>query len=164
MANHFNHHRTRKRSYEFARLSASILPQLKQIPNGASFQRRWRVRGETILERRFTITNQALRVEGGQAEYLIPLENTQLTYGEHLWYRCPACNRRCGVLYHAGLFACRQCVKATYQSQNGSITDALADRIREKRQKLWPEMDSYMINDTLEGCQWWWRPLNYPLI
>jgi DNA-directed RNA polymerase subunit RPC12/RpoP len=40
----------------------------------------------------------------------------RLTYGQQLYWRCPGCGRRVGILYHLGRFRCRTCHRLTYRS------------------------------------------------
>jgi hypothetical protein len=53
--------------------------------------------------------------------YVIPLAWSHLVSGgRRPWWCCPACGRRCGVLYlppGAGRFACRRCYDLAYASQ-----------------------------------------------
>ncbi len=53
--------------------------------------------------------------------YVVPLAWSRLVSGgRRPWWQCPVCGRRCGVLYlppGAGRFACRQCYRLAYASQ-----------------------------------------------
>ena len=49
--------------------------------------------------------------------------------GERLWFRCPHCGKRVGLLYAAGkLFLCRHCYQLPYSSQNSGYTDNLIEQ------------------------------------
>ena len=55
--------------------------------------------------------------------------------GKRLWIVCPSCERRCRVLYGGRYFRCRQCYRATYESQYERIRArglGSAQRVREK--------------------------------
>ena len=90
--------------------------------------------------------------------YHINFEQTHLTFGTRHWFKCPACNGRSGVLYHSNIFACRGCLKLTYESQNGSKLDAISSRIRRLRKRLWPNLPSEIINDLSDSCHYWPKP------
>lgn len=50
--------------------------------------------------------------------YNVELLKTQCNYGGYrYWFACPKCSRRVGVLYCAGLYVCRHCIGANYQTQ-----------------------------------------------
>ena len=67
----------------------------------------------------------------------IELDRTRLNFGGHrVWWRCPCCNARVGVLYWAGWrWQCRKCAglvhKSTRQSDDSQAYSKV-DRIREK--------------------------------
>lgn len=54
-------------------------------------------------------------------DYSTPCEATPCHFGgQRWWFRCPACSRRCRILYlpfDGSMFACRQCHRLTYPSQ-----------------------------------------------
>lgn len=67
--------------------------------------------------------------------------------GDRLWFLCPSCNTRIGVLYGAGtLFLCRHCHQLSYSSQNSSEIDNLV----EQKHKL-----GERIFEPSEGQQGW---------
>ena len=50
--------------------------------------------------------------------YNVELLKTKCNYGGYrYWFACPKCSRRVGVLYCAGLYVCRHCIGANYQTQ-----------------------------------------------
>lgn len=50
--------------------------------------------------------------------YNVELLKTHCNYGGYrYWFACPECSRRVGVLYCAGLYVCRHCIGANYQTQ-----------------------------------------------
>lgn len=51
-------------------------------------------------------------------KYSIQLSKTSCHYGGYrYWWACPSCSKRIGVLYCAGLYICRHCIGANYQTQ-----------------------------------------------
>lgn len=54
-------------------------------------------------------------------DYSFPCEATPCYFGgQRWWFWCPACSRRCRILYlpfDESMFACRQCHRQTYPSQ-----------------------------------------------
>ena len=69
-------------------------------------------------------------------EYPVWLDWTDCTFGgRRAWFRCPAqgCGRRVAILYLAGMFVCRHCLRLAYVCQRESADDRAArraDRIR----------------------------------
>ena len=50
--------------------------------------------------------------------YKVKLLKTCCNYGGHrYWWSCPKCCKRVGVLYCAGVYVCRYCIGANYQTQ-----------------------------------------------
>lgn len=58
--------------------------------------------------------------------------------GKRVWFLCPHCNRRCGVLYSipANGFICRICSNGRYASEVESPIDRLYRKARKLRCKL----------------------------
>ncbi len=55
---------------------------------------------------------------GKAYRYNIELLKTACNYGGYrYWWSCPKCCKRVGVLYCAGVYVCRQCIGANYQTQ-----------------------------------------------
>ena len=49
--------------------------------------------------------------------------------GERLWFLCPSCSKRVGVLYGVyKLFSCRHCYQLPYSSQNSGYIDNLIEQ------------------------------------
>ena len=61
----------------------------------------------------------------------VPVVRTPCNYGGwRNWFQCPACNRRCELLYlRASRFACRRCQKVAYTSQSGGPIDRLTHKL-----------------------------------
>jgi hypothetical protein len=66
--------------------------------------------------------------------------------GDRPWFLCPACGRRCAVLWGRGRFLCRRCQRVAYASQNESASSRAIRRVHEIRAKL-----------KTEGCVPIWR-------
>jgi len=61
--------------------------------------------------------------------------------GARPWFTCPVpgCNRRAGLLYLSGVFACRHCHKLAYRSQRQTEYQRAISRTQQLRKKLgWP--------------------------
>lgn len=55
---------------------------------------------------------------GKAYRYNIELLKTPCNYGGYrYWWSCPQCCKRVGVLYCAGIYVCRHCIGANYQTQ-----------------------------------------------
>jgi hypothetical protein len=55
---------------------------------------------------------------GKPFDYLVRVVTTPCNYGGvRYWWLCPHCGRRCRILYCHGLFVCRQCSGAYYETQ-----------------------------------------------
>lgn len=74
----------------------------------------------------------------GQAySYSIRLDKTACHFGNYRhWWLCPKCSSRTSVLYCAGLYVCRRCIGANYQSQLQQPIDRLFSRADAIRQRL----------------------------
>ena len=65
-------------------------------------------------------THESWQGERQDHEYPVFFDSTRCNYGgERLWFICPArgCSRRVAVLYSDSIFACRQCLDLSYESQ-----------------------------------------------
>jgi len=100
--------------------------------------------------------------EGRLCDYKIRLTTTFPNYGgERWWFICPIriCGRRVGVLYFAGLFACRHCHNFVYASQN----EAPHSRLLHKSQKIFERLGGSWADDDYppkpKGMHWktYWR-------
>ena len=57
--------------------------------------------------------------KGKAYRYNIELLKTPCNYGRYrYWWSCPKCAKRVGKLYCAGLYVCRHCIGANYQTQH----------------------------------------------
>ncbi len=158
MANLFSHTQTRCRRSDYACLDQKLLKEQVNMPVGTKFSLRWNMgkrNYHSVLAQR--IKNGLFIFTEKDRGYRIRFTQTQLSYGKRTWYQCPACGRRCALLYHAGNFACRHCVKPAYDCQNGSQTDYLLNKIIDARQDLWGK-DNPLIKDLMESCRWFDKP------
>lgn len=80
--------------------------------------------------------------------------------GVRWWFMCPACNRRCALLYYTGsVWTCRKCLGLHYKSQQSTKTDPWtwyrqAERIA---RRIDPE---FTIKDGFyaANADWWYFP------
>jgi len=69
--------------------------------------------------------------------YSIRLDKTACNYGNYrYWWLCPKCSSRTTVLYCAGLYVCRHCIGANYQSQLQQPIDRIYNRLNAIRERL----------------------------
>ena len=144
------------------------------LAGGGSFGWHWHLDGERT-------GSIGVRVLGGDAvslDYMIGdgqdkrdasqhvrLTRTTCHYGgARLWFACPVCQHRVGVLFlRSGRFACRTCQRVAYASQS---CDAL-DRMWRKQSKLEARLDEHWARpkgmhhntyerliDALENCEY----------
>lgn len=74
---------------------------------------------------------------GTAYSYSIRLDKTACHFGNYRhWWLCPKCSSRTSVLYCAGLYVCRHCIGANYQSQLQQPIDRLFSRADAIRQRL----------------------------
>lgn len=68
----------------------------------------------------------------------VPVVRTACNYGGwRNWFQCPACNRRCELLYlRASRFACRYCQKVAYTSQSGGPIERLTHKLHTLRARI----------------------------
>lgn len=82
----------------------------------------------------FSVSMQTNYTYRGKAyNYEISLSRTPCHYGGYRhWFICPHCGKRVGVLYCAGLYVCRHCIGANYQTQ----LEQPLERVRRKKYKV----------------------------
>lgn len=99
----------------------------------------WSVRGQPSGSIRYTCYADFLhldfkhRTSGDEWQPVlqrIPFDRTSCHFGgERLWFLCPHCSKRVGVLYAVGKpFLCRHCHQLPYSSQNSSYLDNLIEQ------------------------------------
>ena len=65
--------------------------------------------------------------------YDVGITTSSCHYGNYrYWFICPHCGKRVGVLYCAGLYVCRHCIGANYQTQ----LEQPLERVRRKKYKV----------------------------
>lgn len=68
---------------------------------------------------------------------IIALDSTEQHFGgERRWFVCPACDRRCAVLYGDEHFRCRQCQRLAYRSQSEDPRFRSLSKARKVRRRL----------------------------
>lgn len=90
---------------------------------------------------------------GRSYHYDLPLTTTQPTFGGlRYWWQCIKCHRRVAVLYCAGVYVCRHCIGAKYQTQHMQPIDRHFKRIAELRGILgWYGGLAHGIGDKPKG-------------
>lgn len=73
--------------------------------------------------------------------------------GSRAWFLCPCCSRRVARLYLRDLFACRQCHRLNYTSQQASKASAALDRSLLLRKAVGTNEGPLML-----GADWIERP------
>lgn len=79
---------------------------------------------------------------GKDYNYHVKLDRTPCHYGGYrYWYLCPHCGKRTSVLYRAGLYVCRHCIGANYQTQLNQPLDNIRRKMHKVASKLkWVEV------------------------
>ena len=71
--------------------------------------------------------------KGKPYAYDVGITTSSCHYGNYrYWFICPHCGKRVGVLYCAGLYVCRHCIGANYQTQ----LEQPLERVRRKKYKV----------------------------
>ena len=89
-------------------------------------------------------------------EQRIPFDRTHCHYGgERLWFLCPRCNKRVGLLYGADvLFLCRHCYKLPYTSQNQGYTDRVIGQKHKLGRQIFEHYDNGYGWGKKKGMHW----------
>jgi hypothetical protein len=125
-----NHYRWNKKTTtdEVRRIDIRYMKKIGSLKANHTGSLSWACGGEPTGNIRYTCyrdrlqLNYSFRQHGGEwqpIEQLIPFDRTPCNYGgERLWFLCPCCDRRVGVLYGEDvLFLCRHCYQLPYASQ-----------------------------------------------
>ena len=125
-------------------ISISGLNQSNMLEPGR-YDLQWKTNGEKIAAVRLTVTSYrtilvSYRLTGCHdslfQDVSIPVSLTSTPCylgGERIWFLCPDCNRRVGVLYVDGhQVSCRHCLRLTYSCQR----EQPFDRAIRRKQKL----------------------------
>lgn len=133
---------------------------------GASGVLRWHRGGEPTGSVGFTAELGCLRLSyhyrDPSGQWLprvqeITVDRTRCNFGgTRPWFRCPACNRRVGVLYGVAVdYLCRHCYGLSYGSQQERELDRTLRRAREIRKRLDASDDlTEPIYDKPKGMHW----------
>jgi hypothetical protein len=92
-------------------------------------------------------------------DYLIQITHTPCHLGGNRpWFLCPCCGRRVAKLYQRSVFACRDCQRLNYESQQASKRDRAADHSWKLRVALGCEENFFCAPaDSItkpKGMQW----------
>jgi hypothetical protein len=76
--------------------------------------------------------------------------------GQRIWFHCPNCGRRIGVIHLAGgRFLCRHCHKLPYSSQREAYTDRMYRKARRIRKRLGASNNVFeSVWDKPKGMHW----------
>jgi hypothetical protein len=102
-----------------------------------------------------------VRVQMGKRAFEedIAVENDRSTIPRY-WFRCPACWRRCRILYLVPAtvqLVCRQCGGAIYRSQSKSATERLLLTYNRIRARLEPGSEQWDLSAFPEKPPGMWR-------
>jgi hypothetical protein len=100
---------------------------------GASGCVAWMHDGIARFSVRFVLETDGLRLSyiqhGIAVTERLPVVTTATAFGgRRHWFSCPACGRRCRILYGADRFRCRRCLGARYASQYQDEAMTIAGR------------------------------------
>lgn len=86
----------------------------------------------------------------------IMFETTPCHYGgERLWFSCPGCKRRVGVLFDYGsLFVCRHCCQLPYASQNENQSYRLVRRKHKLGERIFADYQRGSGSIKTKGMHW----------
>ena len=110
---------------------------------GHSFNWQWSRNGQCVAS--INIAAQADHVTlsycsssgEGYMEYSVPLTWTACHLGgQRVWFLCPRCGRRVGILYGGKTFACRHCHQLVYASQREGAFHRALRRARKIQVRL----------------------------
>lgn len=124
----------------------------------------WSVRGVPCGSIRYTCYTDYLllsfrhRYQDGDwqpVEQQIPFDRTACNFGgERLWFLCPNCSTRVGLLYAVGkLFLCRHCHRLPYSSQNSNNMDNLIENKHKLGKKIFEHYE-YGEGWGKKGMHW----------
>ena len=126
---------------------------------------KWSRGGRQIVWIQYRAEWQGMRLQyktrsyGGpwqEVDELVPYAETATKFGGYRrWFRCPACHRRCRILYGGDRFRCRCCWRITYKSQYEPAAGRAANRAHKIRDRLGQPSD--LDDDILikpKGMHW----------
>lgn len=129
------------------RIDLAYLRRQRLLKPWQSGRLRWSRGGEETGSVGFLVLGNALRLnyrtrawgddDWTPVEEDIPLVRTATRFGgSRQWFQCLSCRRRCRVLYSAGRFRCRRCLRLTYESQYEKPWGRAISRAQKVRQRL----------------------------
>lgn len=100
---------------------------------GASGRMAWTRNGAERAAVRYVLEAYCLRLSyiqhGKAVTERLPIITTETAFGgQRHWFGCPACGRRCRILYGTDRFRCRRCLGARYSSQYQDKAMTIAHR------------------------------------
>lgn len=107
-------------------LSIFYLKKLDKLIPGSVTDLAWFSENRLISSVTLFTGKDGIDMNGGK----IYFDQTPCNYrGNRFWFLCPACNRRCGVLYGEE-FVCRKCVKLNYGCQYEDYVGKIQRKLR----------------------------------
>jgi hypothetical protein len=100
-----------------------------------------KVESQTCLRLSYQATSNG-RTEAKDYEVQITWADCHLG-GKRPWFACPSCGRRVAILLGGAVFACRQCRRLNYASQQVSQRDRAFERSWKLRHNLGVELGMY---------------------
>lgn len=135
------------------------------LAQGMSGSLRWHVGDKPSGDIRFTTTQDYLQINyryrehGGEwhpIEQRINFDRTPCNYGgERMWFLCPRCNHRVGVLSgHGALFLCRKCHQLPYASENEGRNNKLFSRKHKLGKRIFEHYECGQGYGKKKGMHW----------
>lgn len=99
-------------------LDVRLLGRKSLLAVGSCFTVSWTQRGETLDSVSVTVEVGRLILAGAYGRDRVRLKSTACGFGGRRWWLlCPRCGQRCCLLYQAGGWACRVCLRLAYPVQ-----------------------------------------------
>lgn len=120
------------------------ITDIAKYPTGSVITARWTRGGiEQAAVRSYRATENRLildyRINGEARTYPVKLLHTPCNYGgSRLWFECPQCRHRVGVLYSGRVFVCRHCKNLNYPSTRQPAAYNAIDKARRLLAKINP--------------------------
>ncbi len=131
---------------DFLRIDLAFLRKENILKAGNRGQLIWNRRGEQFASIRYVIEPAGLRLiyrtrgRGGDWQDvtdLVPITETPTQFGGHRkWLVCPACSKRCRIIYGGSYFRCRTCHGLKYESQYENVISRTASQRHKLRNRL----------------------------
>ncbi|WP_157471628.1 hypothetical protein [Gilvimarinus agarilyticus] len=132
---------------------------------GAVGTLRWSIGGRECGSVSYKIDDKQILVsyrynhpDKGWVARILPImfEATSCHYGgERLWFSCPSCNRRVGILFDCGsLFICRHCCRLPYVTQNENQAYRLIRKKHKLGQRIFADYHRGSGSIKTKGMHW----------